>query len=355
MQGFNMGRYVPPDVEGTVSGNALHAKLPPGRSASKPGVQTVRFEMPFPIWCSTCPKPTIIGQGVRFNAEKRRTGAYHSTAIWNFRMRHPACGGTIEIATDPKNTAYVVVAGAAKRDTGPEAREGDLVVMTDEERAALRASAFASLEKTIEDREAAAVTAERIDELEDVARRQWDDPYARNRELRRTFRVGRKERERQAGIDEGVRERTGLAIELLPAAEEDAMRAALVDFGESESGDSSRKALVRPLFTKAAEGEKKKAKRIVGTAATPKSKLLASQRRAGFVSEVMGNTRMATDPFLTDSNTTGSSGKTKVLIPGIKRKRNAATEDEERQPVREPARQDQTSFTGLVAYDSDSD
>ncbi|CRK27742.1 hypothetical protein BN1708_018310, partial [Verticillium longisporum] len=64
MQGFNMGRYVPPELEGTVSGNALHAKLPPGRSAAKPGVQTVRFEMPFAIWCSTCPKPTIIGQGV---------------------------------------------------------------------------------------------------------------------------------------------------------------------------------------------------------------------------------------------------------------------------------------------------
>ncbi|CRK48657.1 hypothetical protein BN1723_020625, partial [Verticillium longisporum] len=96
MQGFNMGRYVPPDLEGTVSGNALHAKLPPGRSAAKPGVQTVRFEMPFAIWCSTCPKPTIIGQGVRFNAEKRRTGAYHSTPIWTFRMRHAACGGTIE-------------------------------------------------------------------------------------------------------------------------------------------------------------------------------------------------------------------------------------------------------------------
>ncbi|POR38629.1 Protein saf4, partial [Tolypocladium paradoxum] len=101
MQGFNMGRYVPPDLEGTTTGNKLHNKRP----ASTP---TVRFEMPFAVWCASCPKPTLIGQGVRFNAEKRRAGAYHTTPIWSFRMRHADCGGALEIRTDPRNTAYVV-------------------------------------------------------------------------------------------------------------------------------------------------------------------------------------------------------------------------------------------------------
>ncbi|KAL9942749.1 hypothetical protein D7B24_003185 [Verticillium nonalfalfae] len=373
MQGFNMGRYVPPDLEGTVSGNALHAKLPPGRSAAKPGVQTVRFEMPFAIWCSTCPKPTIIGQGVRFNAEKRRTGAYHSTPIWTFRMRHAACGGTIEMATDPRNTAYVVVAGAAKRDTGPAARDGDLVVMTDEERAALRASAFASLEKTIEDRAAVAAATDRIDDLEDVARRQWQDPYARNRALRRTFRVGRRERERQAGVDDGVRARIGFDLDLLPATEADATRAALVEFGhhdDDDAGERARRALAKPLVVKPrGDGEKEKNKPTTGAtgggtaaAATPKSKLLASQRRAGFVSELVGNTRMATDPFLVDAKMPSSSTKTKGLLPGIKRKREAAEEADAEHPTREPtqhdttpSRQDTAPPTGLVAYDSESD
>ncbi|KLU86682.1 coiled-coil domain-containing protein 130 [Magnaporthiopsis poae ATCC 64411] len=50
MQGFNMGRYVPPDVEGTVSGNQLHGKRHPIGSSAAP--QTVRFEMPFPVWAS---------------------------------------------------------------------------------------------------------------------------------------------------------------------------------------------------------------------------------------------------------------------------------------------------------------
>ncbi|KAJ8110402.1 hypothetical protein ONZ43_g5877 [Nemania bipapillata] len=106
MQGFNMGRYVPPDVEGTISGNALNKKHALGARASKlrtEGILTVRFEMPFGVWCETCPKPTIIGQGVRFNAEKKKVGAYYSTPIWSFRMRHADCGGVIEIRTDPAN------------------------------------------------------------------------------------------------------------------------------------------------------------------------------------------------------------------------------------------------------------
>ncbi|KAG7100437.1 hypothetical protein HYQ44_019789 [Verticillium longisporum] len=283
-------------------------------------------------------------------------------------MRHAACGGTIEMATDPQNTAYVVVAGAAKRDTGPAARDGDLVVMTDDERAALRASAFASLEKTIEDREAAAAATDRIDDLEDVARRQWQDPYARNRALRRTFRVGRQERERQAGVDDGVRARIGFDLDLLPATEADATRAALVEFGDHDAGERAHKALAKPLFVKAgADGKKeenKTTKSAAGssTAATPKSKLLASQRRAGFVSELVGNTRMATDPFLVDAKMSSSSTKIKGLIPGIKRKREAAEGADAEHPTREPtqhdaipSRQDTAPLTGLVAYDSESD
>ncbi|EGY20425.1 coiled-coil domain-containing protein [Verticillium dahliae VdLs.17] len=348
MQGFNMGRYVPPDLEGTVSGNALHAKLPPGRSAAKPGVQTVRFEMPFAIWCSTCPKPTIIGQGVRFNAEKRRTGAYHSTPIWTFRMRHAACGGTIEVATDPQNTAYVVVAGAAKRDTGPAARDGDgdLVVMTDEERAALRASAFCEPREDHRRPRRRRRRDRRIDDLEDVARRQ----------------------ERQAGVDDGLRARIGFDLDLLPATEADATRAALVEFGDhddddgDDAGKRAHRTLAKPLFVKAHGGGRREENKIKksaaggGTAAaTPKSKLLASQRRAGFVSELVGNTRMATDPFLVDAKMSSSSTKMKGLISGIKRKREAAEGADAEQPTRETAQQEAAPPMGLVAYDSESD
>ena len=54
MQGFNMGRYVPPDQEGVVSGNALNRKHPLGARAGKlaQGVLTVRFDMSFAVECT---------------------------------------------------------------------------------------------------------------------------------------------------------------------------------------------------------------------------------------------------------------------------------------------------------------
>ncbi|KAJ0295257.1 hypothetical protein COL922a_014075, partial [Colletotrichum nupharicola] len=99
MQGFNMGRYVPPDLEGTTTGNALHSKHPLGSRARH--LQT---------------KGALIG--VRFNAEKKKVGNYHSTPIYSFRFKHSVCGGWIEIRTDPKNTAYVVTEGGRRRDYG---------------------------------------------------------------------------------------------------------------------------------------------------------------------------------------------------------------------------------------------
>ncbi|RHZ47689.1 uncharacterized protein CDV56_100019, partial [Aspergillus thermomutatus] len=109
MQGFNMGRYVPPDQEGLTTGNKLAGKHPLGaraRHLRTSGALVVRFEMPFAVWCTTCkPHETLIGQGVRFNAEKKKVGNYYSTPIYSFRMKHGACGGWIEIRTDPANTA----------------------------------------------------------------------------------------------------------------------------------------------------------------------------------------------------------------------------------------------------------
>ncbi|KAK2772807.1 hypothetical protein FQN53_004444, partial [Emmonsiellopsis sp. PD_33] len=75
-----MGRYIPPDLEGHTTPNTLHSKHPLGsraRHLHTTGELTVRFEMPFAIWCATC-APTsdtaLIGQGVRFNALKKRVG-----------------------------------------------------------------------------------------------------------------------------------------------------------------------------------------------------------------------------------------------------------------------------------------
>ncbi|KAK1502919.1 hypothetical protein CTAM01_04908 [Colletotrichum tamarilloi] len=381
MQGFNMGRYVPPEHEGTTTGNALARKHPLGARASKPGILVVRFEMPFAIWCSTCPKPTIIGQGVRFNAEKKRVGSYFSTAIWQFRMKHADCGGWIEIHTDPKNTAYVVVSGAKKRDTGEEGRvpqEGEMAILTGEEREKLRGNAFASLEKTIEDRQHLAQATERIDELQDAAKRDWDDPYTRNKALRATFRAGRHRREMEAAVGEALKDKMSLGIELVPATEEDARRARLVEFGGVGEGvdEAGLKAFAKPLFASSSPSpgpsasvkDGKSTTTTTGKAALPpkgipKAQVLASKRRETIVSEIVGNTRMARDPFLVE--TKGAAERSSApRIPGLKRKRDedggggggggGAQQKQELPKTTEPE-QGTPSSKSLVAYDSDSD
>ncbi|CAM1506457.1 Fc.00g060980.m01.CDS01 [Cosmosporella sp. VM-42] len=340
-----MGRYVPPEVEGTTSGNKLNNKHALGARASKlrtHGILTVRFEMPYPIWCTTCPKPTIIGQGVRFNAEKKRVGNYYTTPIWSFRFKHVECGGWIEMRTDPKNTAYAVVEGAKKRDTGEEkAKEGDSVILTDQEREALRKNAFASLEKTIEDREQLKQATERIHELMDASSRHWDDPYTQNQKLRKAFRAGRKERERDADASEGLKDRMSLGIDILPATEEDARRAALVDFGPADDGRD--RALLKPLF-----GDAKKTPSVTKGKAKLKGEKVAERRKETLVSEIVGNTRAAKDPFLLDNR--GGESKPPPRLPGVKRKRNIQDE-----PVLPPKAlvQEPVASTALVNYDSD--
>ncbi|KAF4447537.1 hypothetical protein F53441_8921 [Fusarium austroafricanum] len=346
MQGFNMGRYVPPDVEGTTSANRLHNKHPLGARASKPGSLTVRFEMPFAIWCSTCPKPTIIGQGVRFNAAKRRVGSYFSTPIWSFRFRHAECSGEIEIRTDPKNTAYVVTEGGAKRDTGEDVlREGDAVIMTDQEREALRKNAFASLEKTIEDREQLKHATLRIDDLLEASAKHWDDPYTQNQKLRKAFRAGRKERERAAAATGDLQDRMSLGIDLVPGTEEDARRAALVDFG-SVGDDGRDRALSKPLFQ--TEGSKKLEDSKSGSKLKVDKE--TSKHKDTFVSEFMGNTRATKDPFLID---TRHETKGPARLPGVKRKRPAQeTESQDLEPPTK-AQVPAPATGGLVDYDSD--
>lgn len=349
MQGFNMGRYIPPEHEGLTSANALHGKHALGARAAKShlGILTVRFEMPFPIWCTSCPKPTIIGQGVRFNAEKKKVGAYHTTPIYAFRMKHAACGGALEIRTDPRNTAYVVTEGARKRDTGDDVvREGDTVVLTEAEREERRTNAFVGLEGKAEEAQRVRGARERILDLQ-AAQGQWADPYAQNRRLRAAFRGGRAQREREAAAAGALQDRMSLGIELLAGTREDELRAQLVEFGRVEEAGG---ALRRPLF--GGEGTERER---AGRRKTPlKAEARAERSKAAFAAALRSNTRAKLDPFLARGAPL-ASGK---LALGIKRKRGEAEEGggvgkgDERE--KEDAQtQTQTLGTGLVDYESE--
>jgi coiled-coil domain-containing protein 130 len=268
MQGFNMGRYVPPEFEGLASGNKLNNKHALGSRAKniKAGILTVRFEMPYAVWCNHCPKPTIIGQGVRFNAEKKKVGNYHSTPVYSFRMKHAACGGLIEIRTDPKNTAYVVTEGGKARDTGEDrVREGEegMEILSVEEREKRREDAFATLEGRAEEKAAVKDNKRRIQELQEERERHWDDPHEASRRLRKGFRAERKVRHKTAAHDEGIKDRMSLAVKLLPETEEDRQRASFVDFGNfAASNDEDFKLASKPLFKRAEIDDDKKTKAL---------------------------------------------------------------------------------------------
>ena len=310
----------------------------------------MRFEMPYPIWCTTCPKPTVIGQGVRFNAEKKKVGNYYSTPIFSFRMKHTACGGWIEICTDPKNTAYVVTEGAKKRDTGDDkVHEGEIVLRTDEERERLQNDAFAALEVKVGDKRQAATDKGRIEELLEAGDKDWDDPYTASRRLRKTFRGERKVREKNSALTEALKDRMSLGIELLPETEEDRRRAGFVEFGDSGE-PASEIALIRarakPLFpteqikVKERLSSGKKAKKL-------KAEQVAERQRESLRLELQQNTRAVMDPFLVDQAVFVTSG----AIPGIKRKRALAEEGEAQQQDTAPLID--VFKPPLVDYDSD--
>lgn len=125
MQGFGFGRYRPPDQDPTKD-SFNQGRHPLGARARKidQGILVVRFELPFNIWCGGC--NSHIGQGVRYNAEKKHVGDYYSTKIWAFRCKCHLCSHWFEVRTDPKNAQYVVHEGARRQvqDWNPEEHGG---------------------------------------------------------------------------------------------------------------------------------------------------------------------------------------------------------------------------------------
>ncbi|KAL4985208.1 hypothetical protein BDW68DRAFT_148051 [Aspergillus falconensis] len=333
MQGFNMGRYIPPDQEGLTSANKLHNKHPLGsraRHLQSKGALIVRFEMPFAVWCTTCSPENIIGQGVRFNAEKKKVGNYYSTPIYSFRMKHTLCGGWIEIQTDPKNTAYVVTEGGRRRDTGQADGTdllggGEILVGG---KSATGAGAgddpFARLEGKLEDKSAVDEARSRILELQRRQDRDWDDPYEVSRRLRRGFRAERKVLEKKEGVKEALKDKMSLGIEIVDEVEEDALRAGMVEFEDGASG-AGIVTRAKPMFEPASSRPRCTDERKIqgkGNSGKRKTAELVAERKALFRSELAGNTRAAVDPFL---NGTGNIAQ--VWEPEAKKRKTPGKTD----------------------------
>lgn len=357
MQGFNMGRYYPPDASNPPTFNKSH---PLGARANKvsQGILTVRFELPFAVWCNHCKPEAIIGQGVRFNAEKKKVGNYYSTPIWSFRMKHSACGGWWEIRTDPKATEYVVVEGARRREYGPEEKggEGEERFLTEEERQKRREDAFASLEGKLEDKGNEKKIKERVEELYDKSE-VWRNPYKVNAQLRKDFRIKRKVWEKEERQKEGMQNKFSLGIDIVDETDSDRVRAGLIDFALAEpKGKLENDVIWKPLFSTSETGT---AKESTHKPKKLKSEIMAENSRRDLQQKLVRNTRASIDPFLAkDSNATSRPN-----FGILKRKRDSQMDSQSTIPtsndtcnvekaldhgIKRP-----TPSTALVDYDSD--
>lgn len=314
-----MGRYVPPEaLDRGLSANQASGKGHPlGARASKlktGGGLMVRFELPFAVWCTNCSPEQIIGQGVRFNAEKKKVGNYYSTPIWSFHFKHTICGEWLEVRTDPKNAEYVVVEGGRRRDYGVDKlREGEVELgrdkVTEEEKERIeKEGGFGALEKQVEDKKGFETGRKRVNELMKWSERGWSDPYELNKKLRREFRVGRRKRQKDEKTGEELKERYGIEVDMVAERDEDGVKAKLVDFGTAEEVTASSKPMFMnndPGSERAATTERgKRGKKLM-------TKDALAQKKASLQSQLQANSRSGADPFLRDTNVWSSRSKRK--------------------------------------------
>lgn len=246
--------YNPPDwdpaKESRNSYNKSNGAL--GKRANKlksDGILIIRFEMPFPVWCGGCNH--LIGKGVRFNAEKKKVGMYHSTTIWSFRMKSPCCHHDIEVHTDPKNCEYLIVSGAQRKSQGG----GDDVVVVDPQATDRPRDAIGRLEVSECDKKKALEKLDEIVELKEQSYDRYKNDVDRNRDLRRAMRIARREEHGRRAR----RDALGLSkdITLQPETRLDVIRASAVDFGRGKARDTwktkRKKILSQDIFGSSAQ------------------------------------------------------------------------------------------------------
>ena len=249
------------------------------------GVLTIRFEMPFHVKCGACEH--TIAKGVRFNAEKKKIGMYHTTPIWSFTMRSPCCSQEIEVQTDPARTEYNVTKGA-ERCVGygvvPEVESAEdamhmLEYRTEEERAALSTNPMSSLERGVEDDRRVKARARTTIELNALSKARWKDDYEANKSLRRSMRGRRKEE--HSLLDKGRALGLPDHVKLRPEREEDkeyARRVFNATVFERRQREKRKLVLSESIFSKSTKPTASSTKRVMSSSNQSRALKLAKRR-----------------------------------------------------------------------------
>ncbi|KTW31281.1 uncharacterized protein T551_01353 [Pneumocystis jirovecii RU7] len=298
MQGFNKANslkyiYYPPDYDwrqgkGLNKLQGTHALGNRARKLDK-GILIVRFELPYNIWCESC--NAHVGQGVRFNAEKKRVGNYYSTPIWSFKMKCHLCSGLFEIQTDPKNTEYIVISGAKRKNEEWDSSEVGIVRSKDDLDDDLKNDPFYKIEKSVTDINKAKESVPLLSRLYKLNEKQWADPYTVSSRLRKIFREEKKILKMEKEKDEEFRRLNSLSIKLAKEDPQDYLRAKLVDFKSQEKNliETTKKEIHSlPFFA---------------PKASPVSIHHTSDKQ-NIVRQLKINTRIKKDPFIFQNNST---------------------------------------------------
>lgn len=235
--------YYPPEWSPKKGGlNKFHGQHALRERARKldQGILIIRFEMPFNVWCGGC--SSMIGKGVRFNAEKKQVGNYYSTKIWSFSMKSPCCQHEIVIHTDPKNTEYVIISGAQRKTEDFDVEDAEtLLLPADEERDKL-ADPMYKLEHQGEDIRRKKEEEPVLVRLQRLSDSRHSDDYSLNRTLRDRLRSQKK---RVAEEKKSAR-KMGLGVRLLPPSAEDAAAAARMRFASNfEKSRKDKRAAIK--------------------------------------------------------------------------------------------------------------
>lgn len=213
-------KYYPPDWDPSKGSVNRHNNSHPLRDRARKidlGILTVRFEMPFNIWCLGC--NNHIGMGVRYNAEKSKIGNYYTTPIYQFKMKCRMCGNHIVLKTDPSKFDYAIVSGFRKQAQPVEDDDGDrgLIGLPAFERAeeAKRrlTDSMLRLERKIEDKMSGDANQPNLRDLKRWCSRR-DDGFSANKMVRAQFRLKRKSLEQAKERDKRLLRRTSLKIPL---------------------------------------------------------------------------------------------------------------------------------------------
>lgn len=224
------------------------------------GMLLIRFEMPFNVQCLRC--QSYIGQGTRYDADKKKVDKYFSTPIYEFLMRchqitgpetsadHSLyCNQRFCIRTDPQNSDYAILEGLRRKNETwtPGGDTGTVELLDPETRRQMNEDPMVKAEHTIRDKQRERSQKQRLDDLIDL-QDEREDTYALNCVLRRGNREKRKQEQAEAAAAEAeAKIPKNFAFPLVDSAPSDIVEAKAVDFRTDHDriATAARRAAVR--------------------------------------------------------------------------------------------------------------